>query len=105
LLIIIEFPELEATGFPWKKKVNNTKTTKKSKRESELSRTQKIRTKLSLTADKVKASSKDENIDGIKNVKLLKIKNRIESGYYELKEVKIELIDSLFNKIFETKND
>jgi anti-sigma28 factor (negative regulator of flagellin synthesis) len=96
---------LEAPEFPWKEKMNKTKTSKKSKRNSDLTRTQKIRSKLSIEADKLKESSHDQSTSEIKDVKLLKIKNRIESGYYELEDVKNELIDSLFDKIFDKDND
>ena len=81
------------------------KTSKKSKRNSDLTRTQKIRSKLSIEADNLKESSQSQTTSEIKDVKLLKIKNRIESGYYELQDVKNEMIDSLFDKIFDKDND
>ena len=85
--------------------MNKTKSSKKSKRNSDLTRTQKIRSKLSIEADNLKESSQGQTTSEIKDVKLLKIKNRIESGYYELQDVKNELIDSLFDKIFDKDND
>lgn len=84
--------------------MNKTRTSKESKKETNLTQTQKIRSKLSIKADNLKESLKDQNNDEIKNVKLLKIKNRIESGYYELKDVKSDLLDSLINKIFKDKS-
>jgi anti-sigma28 factor (negative regulator of flagellin synthesis) len=104
-LTIIESPELEAPEFPWKEKMNNSKTTKKTKQKSDLTKTQKIRSKLSIEADNLKESSSEHNDDEIKDVKILKIKNRIESGYYELQDIKNELIDSLFDRLFDDKND